>query len=129
MVRLGLVTAHSTLRAMYFQLTILLGSGIIGTGHHYYWIGTPEAWMALGSVFSALEVIPLSLLMVEAYGQYKVIKDGGIEFPYKASFWFLVATAFWNLFGAGVLGFLINLPIVSYYQHGSFLTAAHGHGR
>ncbi len=128
MVRLGLVTASSTLRALYFQLTILLGSGIIGTGHHYYWIGAPEAWMGLGAVFSALEVVPLSLLMVEAYSQYKVIRDGGIEFPYKVSFWFMVATAFWNLFGAGVLGFLINLPIVSYYQHGSFLTAAHGHG-
>lgn len=128
MVRLGLVTAHSTLRALYFQLIILLGSGIIGTGHHYYWVGTPEAWMALGSVFSAMEVVPLSLLMVEAYSQYKVIRDGGVEFPYKTAFWFLVATAFWNLFGAGVLGFLINLPIVSYYQHGSFLTAAHGHG-
>ena len=128
MVRLGLVTAHSTLRATYFQLIILLGSGIIGTGHHYYWIGAPEMWMALGSVFSALEVIPLSLLMVEAYGQYKVIKAGGHEFPYKAAFWFLVATGFWNLFGAGVLGFLINLPFVSYFQHGSFLTAAHGHG-
>ncbi len=128
MVRLGLVTAHSTLRATYFQLIILLGSGIIGTGHHYYWIGAPEAWMALGSVFSALEVIPLSLLMVEAYGQYKVIRAGGAEFPYTASFWFLVATAFWNLFGAGVLGFLINLPFVNYFQHGSFLTAAHAHG-
>jgi nitric oxide reductase subunit B len=128
MVRLGLVTAHSTLRATYFQLIILLGSGIIGTGHHYYWIGAPEAWMALGSVFSALEVIPLSLLMVEAYGQYKVIRAGGVEFPYGASFWFLLATGFWNLFGAGVLGFLINLPFVSYFQHGSFLTAAHGHG-
>ncbi|HTS67075.1 MAG TPA: nitric-oxide reductase large subunit [Candidatus Acidoferrales bacterium] len=128
MVRLGLVTAHSTLRATYFQLIILLGSGIIGTGHHYYWIGAPEAWMALGAVFSALEVIPLSLLMVEAYGQYKVIKAGGHEFPYKAAFWFLLATGFWNLFGAGVLGFLINLPFVSYFQHGSFLTAAHGHG-
>lgn len=128
MVKLGLVTAHSTLRALYFQLTILLGSGIIGTGHHYYWIGTPEIWMALGSVFSALEVVPLTLLMVEAYGQYKVVRDGGIEFPYKVAFWFMIATAFWNLFGAGVLGFLINLPIVSYYQHGSFLTAAHGHG-
>ena len=66
--------------------------------------------------------------MVEAYGQYKVIREGGVEFPYAASFWFLVATAFWNLFGAGVLGFLINLPFVSYFQHGSFLTAAHGHG-
>jgi nitric oxide reductase subunit B len=128
MVRLGLVTAQSTLRALYFQLIILLGSGIIGTGHHYYWIGAPEFWMALGSVFSALEVIPLSLLMVEAYGQYRVIKAGGVDFPYKAAFWFLVATAFWNLFGAGVLGFLINLPFVSYFQHGSFLTAAHGHG-
>jgi nitric oxide reductase subunit B len=127
MVRLGLVTAHSTLRATYFQLIILLGSGIIGTGHHYYWIGAPEAWMALGAVFSALEVIPLSLLMVEAYGQYKVIRAGGAEFPYAASFWFLVATAFWNLLGAGVLGFLINLPFVNYFQHGSFLTAAHGH--
>jgi nitric oxide reductase subunit B len=128
MVRLGLVTGHSTLRATYFQLIILLGSGIIGTGHHYYWIGAPEAWMALGAVFSALEVIPLTLLMVEAYGQYKVIKEGGIEFPYKAAFWFLLATGFWNLFGAGVLGFMINLPFVSYFQHGSFLTAAHGHG-
>ena len=84
--------------------------------------------MALGSVFSALEVIPLSLLMVEAYGQYKVIREGGLEFPYAAAFWFLVATAFWNLFGAGVLGFLINLPFVNYFQHGSFLTAAHAHG-
>jgi nitric oxide reductase subunit B len=128
MVRLGLVTAKSTLRATYFQLIILLGSGIIGTGHHYYWIGAPEAWMALGAVFSALEVIPLSLLMVEAYSQYKVIKAGGIDFPYAASFWFLIATAFWNLVGAGGLGFLINLPFVSYFQHGSFLTAAHGHG-
>ncbi|HKE21579.1 MAG TPA: nitric-oxide reductase large subunit [Bryobacteraceae bacterium] len=128
MVRLGLVTAHSTLRATYFQLIILLGSGIIGTGHHYYWIGAPEAWMALGAVFSALEVIPLSLLTVEAYGQYKVIRAGGADFPYAASFWFLLATAFWNLFGAGALGFLINLPFVSYFQHGSFLTAAHGHG-
>ena len=128
MVRLGLVTARSTLRALYFQLIILLGSGIIGTGHHYYWIGAPEFWMALGSVFSALEVIPLSLLMVEAYAQYKIIREGGEEFPYKAAFWFLVATAFWNLYGAGVLGFLINLPFVSYFQHGSFLTAAHGHG-
>lgn len=128
MVRLGLVTARSTLRALYFQLTILLGSGIIGTGHHYYWIGAPEFWMALGSVFSALEVIPLSLLMVEAYGQYKIVKKGGVSFPYRVAFSFLVATAFWNLFGAGVLGFLINLPFVSYFQHGNFLTAAHGHG-
>jgi nitric oxide reductase subunit B len=128
MVRMGLVTQRSTLRALYFQLTILLGSGIIGTGHHYYWIGSPEMWIALGAVFSALEVIPLTLLVIEAYGQYRIAQEGGAKFPYRATFWFLAATAFWNLFGAGVLGFLINLPFVNYFEHGSFLTAAHGHG-
>ena len=88
------MTARSTLRALYFQLIILLGSGIIGTGHHYYWIGAPEFWMALGSVFSALEVVPLTLLMVEAYGAVQDHKEGGIEFPYKAAFWFMIATGF-----------------------------------
>lgn len=128
MVNMGLVTKRSTLRALYFQLIILLGSGIIGTGHHYYWIGVPEMWVALGSVFSALEVIPLTLLVVEAYEHYRYAKQGGVEFPYKWAFMFLVATAFWNLFGAGVLGFLINLPAINFFSHGSFLTAAHGHG-
>lgn len=128
MVKLGLVTGRSTLRALYFQLMILLGSGIIGTGHHYYWIGAPDMWIALGAVFSALEVIPLTLLIFEAYAQYKIVTAGGRQFPYKASFWFLIATGIWNLVGAGVLGFLINLPVVNYFEHGSFLTAAHGHG-
>lgn len=128
LVKLGLVTKRSTVRALYFQLLILLGSGILGTGHHYYWIGAPEIWIALGAVFSALEVIPLTLLVLEAWGQYKLVTAGGKEFPYKASFWFLIAVAFWNLTGAGVLGFLINLPVVNYFEHGSFLTAAHGHG-
>ncbi|MCB2205244.1 nitric-oxide reductase large subunit [bacterium] len=128
MVNMGLVTKNSTLRALYFQLIILLGSGIIGTGHHYYWIGTPELWVALGSVFSAMEVIPLTLLVVEAYEQYRYVREGGAHFPYKWAFMFLVATAFWNLFGAGVLGFLINLPSINFFSHGGFLTAAHGHG-
>ncbi|OYD06677.1 nitric-oxide reductase large subunit [Paludifilum halophilum] len=128
MVHMGLVTKKSTVRALYFQLILLLGSGVIGTGHHYYWIGAPEAWIGLGAVFSALEVVPLTLLILEAYGQYRVLKHGGIDFPYRASFWFLISTAIWNLIGAGVLGFLINLPAVSYFQHGSFLTPAHGHG-
>lgn len=128
MVNMGLVTKRSTLRALYFQLIILLGSGIIGTGHHYYWIGVPEMWIALGSVFSAMEVIPLTLLVVEAYEQYRYVREGGVEFPYKWAFMFLIATAFWNLFGAGVLGFLINLPSINFFSHGGFLTAAHAHG-
>lgn len=127
MVSMKLVTKKSTLRAMYFQLIILMGSGVIGTGHHYYWIGAPDLWIGLGAVFSALEVIPLSLLILEAYGQYKVLSAGGKKFPYRASFWFLISTAIWNLVGAGVLGFLINLPSISYFEHGSGLTPTHGH--
>lgn len=123
---LGLVSYPSVLRATYFQLILLLGSGVIGTGHHYYFIGAPEVWMALGSVFSALETIPLTLLIIEAYSQYQVTRYA--SFAHKDSFRFLVATAVWNLVGAGVLGFLINLPIVNYYEHGTFLTAVHGHG-
>jgi len=128
MVAMKLVTVKSTVRALYFQLIILLGSGVIGTGHHYYWVGAPDMWIGLGAVFSAMEVIPLTLLMVEAYEQYKISQQGGAVFPYRGTFWFLVATAFWNLVGAGLLGFLINLPIVSYFQHGSWLTPTHGHG-
>ncbi|WP_070119791.1 nitric-oxide reductase large subunit [Bacillus marinisedimentorum] len=127
LVQMNLVTKKSTVRALYFQLTILLGSGVIGIGHHYYYNGSAEAWIALGAVFSALEVIPLTLLVLEAYEQYRMMRDGGVDFPYKSTFWFLIATAIWNLIGAGVLGFLINLPAVSYFEHGQFLTPAHGH--
>ncbi len=127
LVQMNLVTKRSTVRALYFQLTILLGSGVIGIGHHYYYNGSSEAWIGLGAVFSALEVIPLTLLVLEAYEQYKMLRDGGVNFPYKSTFWFLISTAIWNLVGAGVLGFLINLPAVSFFEHGQFLTPAHGH--
>ncbi len=128
MVRMKLVTEKSTIRALLFQFTLLLGSGVIGIGHHYYYNGSAEIWISLGAVFSALEVIPLTLLILEAYDQYKIMKEGGHAFPYTASFRFLISTAVWNLLGAGVLGFLINLPSVSYFEHGQFLTPTHGHG-
>ena len=66
--------------------------------------------------------------MASSDNTLRIMKQGGVSFPYRAAFWFLISTAIWNLVGAGVLGFLINLPAVSYYQHGSFLTPAHGHG-
>ena len=127
MVQMGLVTKKSTLRALYFQLILLMGSGVIGIGHHYYYNGSAEVWVALGAVFSALEVVPLTLLILEAYEQYKMMKAGGGEFPYKGTFWFLISVGIWNLVGAGVLGFLINLPAVSFLEHGQFLTPTHGH--
>jgi nitric oxide reductase subunit B len=127
LVQMKLVTKKSTVKSLYFQITILLGSGVIGIGHHYYYNGSAEVWIGLGSVFSALEIIPLTLLILEAYEQYKMLRDGGVDFPYKSTFWFLISTALWNLVGAGVLGFLINLPAVNYFEHGQQLTPAHGH--
>ncbi|WML44022.1 nitric-oxide reductase large subunit [Neobacillus sp. PS3-40] len=127
LVQMKLVTKSSTVKSLIFQITILLGSGVIGIGHHYYYNGSAEVWIALGSIFSALEIIPLTLLILEAYEQYKMLRDGGVDFPYKSTFWFLISTALWNLIGAGVLGFLINLPAVNYFEHGQQLTPAHGH--
>jgi nitric oxide reductase subunit B len=127
LVQVGLVTKKSTVRQLYFQLILLLGSGVIGIGHHYYYNGSAEVWLGLGAVFSAMEVIPLTLLILEAYEQYKMMREGGVNFPYKGTFWFLISVAIWNLVGAGVLGFLINLPAVSYFEHGQFLTPTHGH--
>jgi nitric oxide reductase subunit B len=105
--------------------------GVIGTMHHLYFSGAPAENMALGAVFSALEVIPLTFLTVEAWSflQLGASQEGRSRtpFPHRWAVMFLVAVGFWNFLGAGIFGFLINLPIVSYYEIGTALTANHGH--
>ena len=128
MVDMKLTTIRSTIRALYFQIILLLGTGIVGMGHHYYWQGDHSIWLALGSSFSALEVVPLCLLIWEAYTHYRVYKFSKIEFPYKGTFIFLAFTGLWNALGAGALGFLINAPAINYFEHGTQWTAAHAHG-
>lgn len=124
---LGLVTRESALRAAYLTATLAFSSGIIGTAHHYFWFGAPSFWIALGAVFSSMEPIPLILLASRAWMEYKSIRDAGTEFPYRWPLMFLVASSFWNFLGAGVFGFMINLPIINYYEHGTYLTSNHGH--
>ncbi|HDG2659363.1 TPA: cbb3-type cytochrome c oxidase subunit I [Staphylococcus aureus] len=128
MVNMKLTTIETTIRALYFQLILLLGTGIVGMGHHYYWQGDHSIWLALGSCFSALEVVPLCLLIWEAYTHYRLYKKSDITFPYKGTFIFLASTGLWNAIGAGALGFLINTPAVNYFEHGTQWTAAHAHG-
>jgi nitric oxide reductase subunit B len=128
MVDLKLTTTRSTVRALYFQLTLLLGSGVVGMGHHYFWEGDHSIWLALGACFSALEVVPLCLLLWEAYTHYRVFKDSAIAFPYKGTFVFLMWTGVWNAIGAGALGFIINAPAINYFEHGTQWTSAHAHG-
>jgi nitric oxide reductase subunit B len=127
LVTLGLVNVRAALRAAYLTASITFISGIIGTAHHYYWYGGPEIWLALGSVFSSMEPVPLILLVARGWMEYKSIRDAGREFPYRWPLYFLTASSVWNFIGAGVFGFLINLPIVNYYEHATYLTAHHGH--
>jgi len=127
MVAMGLATAKAALRVAYFTAAITFLSGIIGTAHHYFWYGGPSFWVGLGAVFSSMEPVPLMLLVVRGLKEYQSIKQQGKEFSYKWPMYFLVAASFWNFLGAGVFGFIINLPIINYYEHGTYLTMHHGH--
>jgi nitric oxide reductase subunit B len=128
LVTMGLASAKAALVVAYFTATIVFFSGILGTAHHYFWFGGPSFWLGIGAVFSSLEPIPLFGLVVRGLLEYKSIRKEGKEFPYKWPLYFLVASSFWNFLGAGVFGFLINLPIVNYYEHGTYLTMNHAHG-
>ncbi|HAM34459.1 MAG TPA: nitric-oxide reductase large subunit [Elusimicrobia bacterium] len=124
---MGLASARSALIVGYFTATIVFLSGILGVAHHYFWYGGPSFWLALGSVFSSLEPVPLFGIVVRGLLEYKHIRAQGGDFPYRWPFYFLVASSFWNFLGAGVFGFVINLPIVNYYEHGTYLTVNHAH--
>jgi nitric oxide reductase subunit B len=127
LVAMGLASARGALIVAYFTAALVFLAGIIGTAHHYFWYGGPSYWLALGSVFSSMEPVPLFGLVVRGLMEYKSIRKEGMDFPYKWPLFFLVASSFWNFLGAGVFGFLINLPIVNYYEHGTYLTMNHAH--
>lgn len=127
-VRLGLVRAQSANSAVLFATVVFLTGGLLGTLHHLYFTGTPTSVIAWGSMFSALEVVPLALIGFEAVETYRMRKSAVWMERYKWAIMFFVATAFWNLVGAGILGFLINPPIALYYIQGLNTTATHAHG-
>jgi len=124
---LGLVRAASANRAIVAETIVFLFGGILGTLHHLYWTGTPTSIIAVGAVFSALEVVPLTLLGLEALQTYRKARGVAWLGAYKWVILSFVAVAFWNTVGAGLLGFTINPPASLYYVQGLNLTAAHGH--
>lgn len=137
MVMMGLVNKQAVIRVIYLATLLFLGSGLLGISHNFYWNAKTVSTLALGAVFSTLQVIPLILLTLEAWRFSKLPKilengnganrDINKLFGFPEVFLFLVAVNFWNFFGAGVLGFIINLPIANYYEHGTYLTVNHGH--
>jgi len=125
--RLGLVRAASANRAIVAETIVFLFGGILGTLHHLYFTGTPTSIIAVGAVFSALEVVPLALIGLEALQTYRRAKDAPWLVAYKWPILCFVAVGFWNTVGAGVLGFAINPPAALYYVQGLNMTPAHGH--
>ena len=126
-VALGLVTRKSAERIMLFELGLIAASGVLGVGHHYWWQGLDEYWIAVGGIFSALEPLPLALLMIEAFKQQRHINQTKGDFPFAVPFLFLAGSAFLNWYGAGFLGMIINTPTINYYSHGTYLIMPHGH--
>ncbi len=109
---------------LYVIITLTLVTGILGTGHHYFWIGTPEFWQLIGSVFSALEPIPFFAMTLFAFN---MVRRRRRDHPNKAATLWALGTGVIAFLGAGVWGFLHTLAPVNYYTHGTQITAAHGH--
>jgi nitric oxide reductase subunit B len=109
---------------LYIIIAMTLITGIIGTGHHYFWIGAPEYWQWFGSVFSALEPIPFFMMTVFAFN---MVNRRRREHPNKAATLWALGTGVMAFLGAGVWGFLHTLAPVNFYTHGTQITAAHGH--
>ncbi|GAL61691.1 nitric-oxide reductase large subunit [Algibacter lectus] len=125
--RMKILSAKTAGRASIASATIFLAGGIIGTLHHLYYSGTPVQAIALGATFSALEVVPLTLMGFEIRENWNILKEHDWMQKYKWPIFFFIAVSFWNMVGAGVFGFLINPPIALYYIQGLNTTAVHAH--
>lgn len=125
--RLGLVRTSSANRAIVAETIVFLFGGILGTLHHLYFTGTPTSVIAVGAVFSALEVVPLAMIGLEALQTWRRAQRTPWMQAYKWVILSFVSVGFWNTVGAGVLGFAINPPASLYYVQGLNMTAAHGH--
>lgn len=132
--QMGFVSRPMAERVIYLAVILFLATATVGVAHNFYWIAKPTGVIAFGSVFSTLQVLPLLLLTLDAW---KMRKDGDIgrqrhlnggQNHLMDGVWlFILAVNFWNIFGAGVFGSLINLPIINYFEHATYLTGNHAH--
>jgi nitric oxide reductase subunit B len=126
-VRMELIKVKFATTTVLFTTIVFLFGGILGTFHHLYFSGTPTSILALGSSFSALEVVPLILIGFEAYSNLQISRATHWVRAYKWPINFFLAVAFWNFLGAGIFGFVINPPIALYYMQGLNTTPVHAH--
>lgn len=125
--RMGILRVSLATVTVLFSTIVFLFGGILGTFHHLYFSGTPTAVLAVGSAFSALEVVPLILIGHEAYEHIKISRSSSWLKEYKWPIYCFISVAFWNFLGAGIFGFVINPPIALYYMQGLNTTPLHAH--
>lgn len=109
---------------LYIEVMLVLGAGILGLGHHYFWIGTPQYWLSIGGFFSALEPLPLLGMVIHA------VYDAGmhrLKMNNRPAFYWITTEAFLNFIGAGIWGFMMTLPQINLFSHGTQWTVSHGH--
>jgi len=109
---------------LYVETGLFLFTGLVGTGHHYYWIGAPDYWLWWGGIFSALEPLPIALMVADTWLHVRERKDKTVN---PLMWTYIVGMAIYHFFGAGVWGFFHTLPPINYYTHGSQITVSHGH--
>ncbi len=126
-VSLGLISQKTAERTMFFELFLIMLSGTLGVGHHYFWQGLDEYWIAIGGIFSALEPLPLALMIIEAWKNVREQRAEGIAHDFSTPFMWITGSAMLNWIGAGFLGMVINTPTISYYSHGTYLIMPHAH--
>lgn len=129
-IELGFVSKAMGLRLIFLDGILIFMGGIIGTGHHWYFSGMSTFNMTMSGCFSALEIVPLVILCMDAGHFIKTTENPEVQTMAQRYRWpllFIMSVGFWNFLGAGVLGFLINMPIVSYFEVGTYLTPNHGH--
>lgn len=126
-VSLGLISHKVAVKVMFFELFLISLSGTLGVGHHYFWQGLDEYWIAIGGIFSALEPLPLALMIIEAMKNKREKLYSGEQFDFGIPFMWIAGSAVLNWIGAGFLGMMINTPTISYYSHGTYLIMPHGH--
>ena len=134
LVQMGLITRPMAERVIFLAVMLFLVTALIGISHNFYWIAKPTGVIALGSVFSTLQVLPLLLLTLDAWKMRQEGKRGhaglaaGRQSTVMEAVWlFVLGVNFWNIFGAGVFGSLLNLPIINYFEHATYITGNHAH--
>ncbi|PCR88762.1 nitric-oxide reductase large subunit [Natrinema ejinorense] len=127
LVSMELIEKGDAETAILFEVFAIMAAGIVGVSHHYWWVGLPDFWVPLGTTFSTLEFVPLVFVLYRSLGEYRSLRAQGESFPYTLPLLFILGSSVWNFVGGGVLGFFINLPVINYYEHGTYLTVAHAH--